>query len=117
MIKKENFQKVLEKLGFDNSKDINIYIKPFPEFDCDLKVDFKNEKFEYPKDIEFDGEFTLNFHQKESFVVFECIHNLLLKGYHPRHIELEKTFSKQKKEDGGGRADIIVKSNDGNILL
>ncbi len=117
MITKENFQKVLEKLGFDNSKDINIYIKPFPEFDCDLKVDFKNEKFEYPKDIEFDGEFTLNFHQKESFVVFECIHNLLLKGYHPRHIELEKTFSKQKKEDGGGRADIIVKSNDGNILL
>ena len=115
MITQENFAKVLEYLNFKNNNDL--YIKKFKEFDCELKVDFKNKKFEYPKEIEFDGEFTLNFHQKESFVVFECVHNLITKGYHPKHIELEKTFSKQKKEDGGGRADIIVKNNDNQILL
>lgn len=115
MITKENFKKVLEFLGF--SEATNIFTKKFNEFDCELKADFQNSKLIYPEDIKFDGEFTLNFHQKESFVVFECVHNLLAKGYHPKHIELEKTFSKQKKEDGGGRADIIVKNNDGEILL
>ena len=115
MITKDNFYKVLEKLGF--TKSTHFYIKKFEAFDCELKVDIKNGKFEYPKEIEFDGEFTLSFHQKESFVVFECVHNLLAKGYHPKHIELEKTFSKQKKEDGGGRADIIVKNNHNEILL
>ena len=116
MITSNNFKKVLESLGgFSNKNDI--YTKKFDEFDCELKVDFKKEKFEYPKEIKFDGEFTLNFHQNESFVVFECVHNLLAKGYNPKHIELEKTFGKQKKEDGGGRADIIIKKNNNDILL
>lgn len=79
MITSNNFKKVLESLGgFSNKNDI--YTKKFDEFDCELKVDFKKEKFEYPKEIKFDGEFTLNFHQNESFVVFECVHNLLAKG-------------------------------------
>ncbi|MDX4040271.1 restriction endonuclease subunit M, partial [Aliarcobacter skirrowii] len=116
MITSNNFKKVLESLGgFSNKNDI--YTKKFDEFDCELKVDFKKEKFEYPREIKFDGEFTLNFHQNESFVVFECVHNLLAKGYNPKHIELEKTFGKQKKEDGGGRADIIIKKNNNDILL
>jgi len=42
MITKDNFKKVLECLGFTKSKDI--YSKKFTKFDCDLKVDFKNEK-------------------------------------------------------------------------
>lgn len=115
MITGDNFRKVLEFLAFSNKNDI--YTKKFDEFDCELKVDFKNAKFVYPKEIKFGGEFTLNFHQNENFVVFECIHNLLVKGYNPNHIELEKSFVKQKKEDGGGRADIIIKKNNDNVLF
>ena len=118
MITKENFQKVLEKLGFNNSKDINIYIKPFPEFDCDLKVDFKNETLIYPeeKGFKINERQTCNFKQAENFVVFECVHKLLLQGYSPKHIELEPKWQLGHGASGG-RADILVKDNDGKSLL
>ena len=118
MITKENFQKVLEKLGFDNSKDINIYIKPFPEFDCDLKVDFKNETLIYPeeKGFKINERQTCNFKQAENFVVFECVHKLLLQGYSPKHIELEPKWQLGHGASGG-RADILVKGNDEKALL
>ncbi len=118
MITKENFQKVLEKLGFNNSKDINIYIKPFPEFDCDLKVDFKNETLIYPeeKGFKINERQICNFKQAENFVVFECVHKLLLQGYSPKHIELEPKWQLGHGASGG-RADILVKDNDGKSLL
>ncbi|MCT7443689.1 N-6 DNA methylase [Aliarcobacter cryaerophilus] len=118
MITKENFQKVLEKLEFNNSKDINIYIKPFPEFDCDLKVDFKNETLIYPeeKGFKINERQTCNFKQAENFVVFECVHKLLLQGYSPKHIELEPKWQLGHGASGG-RADILVKGNDEKALL
>ena len=89
MITKENFKNVLEKLGFTENK--NIYIKPFPELDCELKVDFKNELLIYPEDKGFrvNERQTCNFKANENFVVFECVFKLLNQGYNPAHIELE----------------------------
>ena len=116
MITKENFKNVLEKLGFTENK--NIYIKPFPELDCELKVDFKNELLIYPEDKGFrvNERQTCNFKANENFVVFECVFKLLNQGYNPAHIELEPKWQVGHGASGG-RADILVKDNDGKSLL
>lgn len=116
MITKENFKKVLEKLGFTENK--NTYTKSFPELDCELKVDFKNELLIYPenKGLKVNERQTCNFKANENFVVFECIYRLLNQGYYPAHIELEPKWQLGHGASGG-RADILVKDNDGKSLL
>lgn len=59
---------------------------------------------------------TCNFSANENFVVLECVHRLLEKGYKPEHIELEPKW-KLGRGASGGRADILVKDNDGRPLL
>ena len=116
MIKKENFHKVLEQLGFKKSK--NIYSKKFSEFKTELKVDFEKEELIYPeKDgLTVNERQTCNFKQAENFVVFESVHRLLNQGYNPKHIELEPKWQVGHGASGG-RADILVKDNDDNALL
>jgi len=48
--------------------------------------------------------------------VLECVHRLLEKGYKPEHIELEPKW-KLGRGASGGRADILIKDNDGRPLL
>lgn len=116
MITKENFKKVLEKLGFSNEN--NIYTKHFETVGCDLKADFINQKLVYPieKGFELNDGTTSNFSHPENFVVFECVARLLKKGYRPEHIELEPRWS---LGHGGksGKADICVKNKDGSPYL
>lgn len=116
MITKENFQKVLEELGFSNEN--NIYTKHFETVGCDLKADFANQKLIYPteKGFEVNDGTTSNFSHPENFVVFECVARLLQKGYRPEHIELEPRWS---LGHGGksGKADICVKNKDGSPYL
>ena len=116
MITKENFKKVLEKLAFTENK--NIYTKTFHELDCELKVDFKNELLIYPenKGLKVNERQTCNFKANENFVVFECVFKLLNQGYNPAHIELEPKWQVGHGASGG-RADILVKDNDGKSLL
>ncbi len=117
MITKENFKELLEKLDF-TSADKNIYSKHFENTDCDLEVDFKNEKLIYPVEKGFtvnDGT-TSNFSHNENFVVFECVARLLQKGYRPEHIELEPRWSLGRGEKSG-KADICVKNKDGSPYL
>lgn len=116
MITKENFQKVLKKLGFSNEN--NIFTKHFEAVGCDLKADFANQKLIYPteKGFEVNDGTTSNFSHPENFVVFECVARLLQKGYRPEHIELEPRWS---LGHGGksGKADICVKNKDGSPYL
>lgn len=116
MITKDNFYKVLEKLGF--SKSAHFYIKKFKEFDCELKVDTKKEELIYPENSGFkvNERQTCNFKANENFVVFECVHRLLRQGYHPKHIELEPKWQVGHGASGG-RADILVKDNSNKSLL
>lgn len=114
MITKDNFQKVLEYLGFDLSQEI--YTKKFPQFDCELKADFKNEELIFPKELIVHDKTTSNFSSPENFVVFECVHRLLSQGYHPSHIELEKKWQLGHSQKSG-KADVYIKDNDGNSLL
>lgn len=79
MITKDNLKEVLELLNFKPdswgdtwSKSVNSY---------HLQVDFANQKLIYPQGIKIHDTTTSNFSHPENFVVFECVHRLLEKGY------------------------------------
>jgi len=116
MITKENFKQVLETLRF--AENNGIYTRKYNNVDCELKVDFKNEKLIFPteKGFQVNDETTSNFSHPENFVVFECVARLFEKGYRPEHIELEPRWS---LGHGGksGKADICVKNKDDSPYL
>ena len=62
MINKDNFNIVLEKLGFTKTKEV--YSKKYNN-GAVLKADFKNKKLIYPKEIKKGSETTTNFSQNE----------------------------------------------------
>lgn len=117
MIKKESFKSVIKYLGFKQEEgQKGVYYKDF--VDCSLKVDFANEKMIYPEEcgLIVNDKTTSNFDKDENFVVFECVHRLLAKGYRPEHIELEAKWQ-LGRDVKGGKADILVKKPDNSVLL
>lgn len=115
MIDKNNFKDVLNFLGFEESGDI--FINHYDN-NAYLKVDVNNNKLIYPEDqgLTINERQTCNFSQNENFVVFECVHRLLTQGYKPEHIELEKKWQLGRGASGG-RADVLIKDNNGYSLL
>lgn len=109
----KNFEALLSTLSF-TLKDKN-YSKIF-ENGAVLTADFENEKLIYPDGLTVHEQQTCNFKQDENFVVFECVHRLLEKGYSPQSIELEPKW-KLGHGASGGRADILVKDRVNNSLL
>ncbi len=116
MITKTNFKSLLKKLDFTQNGDI--FIKKFEEFDCELRVDFKNQKLIYPenKGLIVNDKTTSNFSSHENFVVYEAVHRLLTQGYKPNHIELEKKWQLGHTQKSG-KADIVIKDNADKIIL
>lgn len=116
MINKTNFQDLLIYLNF--AKQGKIFVKNFGDNDFELKVDFDKEQLIYPEDKGFiiNERQTCNFKAPENFVVFECVHKLLSQGYNPAHIELEPKWQVGHGASGG-RADILIKDNDGKSYL
>ena len=114
MITKNIFKDVLKTLGFKAKG--NTFQKSIGE--TDLKVDFNQQLIIYPEDkgLKVNRRDTCNFSQNENFVVFECVHRLLEKGYKPDHLELEPTW-RIGHSASGGRADILVKDQRNNSLL
>lgn len=116
MITENNIHKVLTIIGFSYDKVTNRYFKEFPEYgDCSMIADLKNKKLIYPNEI-LGRDRNTGFDQNENFVVFECVHRLLEKGYRPENIELEKVWS-LGHEQKGGRADICVYSHENDTIL
>jgi type I restriction enzyme M protein len=109
MIKKDNFKEVLNYLEFKEDGETVWQ-------NGDFKVDFQKEKLIYPEDVKIHGEFTTTFKDNENFVVFEAVFRLIKKGYKSEHIELEPKW-KVGHGASGGRADILVRDNDGKALL
>lgn len=114
MINENNFPNLLQYLGFN--QDGKVYTKHFDTTDNFLQVNFTKQELTYPTTLKVNSEHTTNFASKENFVVFECVHRLLEKGYKPEHIELEPKF-KVGHGASGGRADILVSNHQGNPLL
>ncbi|MBS8122080.1 hypothetical protein [Candidatus Vampirococcus lugosii] len=117
MITKQNLKEVLKKLNFQEIKE-NYFSKKFENFDCNLEVDFQNEKLVYPENsgLKINDRTISNFKAPENFVVFECVNRLLEQGYNPKHIELEPKWQVGHGASGG-KADVLVKNNLGNSYL
>ncbi|MDA8430617.1 MAG: restriction endonuclease subunit S [Geobacteraceae bacterium] len=116
MINIDNLKYLLESLNFKSKNDV--YSKHYNDNDAFLNVDLKKQEIIYPeeKGLTINERQTCNFKANENFVVFECIHRLLEKGYKPEHIELEPKW-KLGHGASGGRADILIKDNAGKALL
>ena len=112
MITKNSFKKVLEVLGF--TEEGSIFQKSDGE--VNLKVDFGKQRLIYPEGLKVNRQDTCNFSHPENFVVFECVHRLMDKGYKPEHLELEKPY-RIGHSASGGRFDILVKDHQENPLL
>ena len=119
MITKENFKDLLILLDFKENP-AQIFTKTLTN-NTALKVDFKAKKLIYPANTSTDlnspngivihDDTTSNFSHPENFVVFECVHRLLQKGYKKEHIELEPRWN-LGREAKGGKADILVRDNE-----
>ncbi|MDL0146565.1 restriction endonuclease subunit S [Campylobacter felis] len=120
MITQQNLKEVLEILGFEalsagvgeskklNSKHTNIYTKTINSYI--MQVDFAKQKLIYPQGIKIHDATTSNFSHPENFVVFECVHRLLEKGYKAESLELEPRWQ-LGREAKSGKADILVRDN------
>ena len=115
MIDESNLIDVLKALNFEHKSE-NVYKKSFNKTDCSIEVDFVNRKIIYPEEIQIMTHTTTNFDSPENFVVLECVTRLLNKGYRPKHIELEKTWTLGHTKKGG-RSDICVSGTDEKILF
>jgi type I restriction enzyme M protein len=114
MISQDSFTELLDLLGFDKNK--SAYSKTIGL--TSLSVDTYKKAIYYPESdgLVVNERQTCNFSADENFVVFECVHRLLEKGYKPEHIELEPKW-KLGRGASGGRADILVRDNFGKPLL
>ena len=112
----ENLKDLLHFLNFTHQN--NVFTKKFPKGDHALSIDFESKKISYPEDfgLKVNERQTCNFSSNENFVVFECVHRLLEKGYKPEHIELEPKW-KLGHGASGGRADILVKNHQNKPFL
>lgn len=114
MLTQDNLMNLLSALGFEakgavHQKTINGAL---------LEVDFAKHEIRYPEaaGLLVNERQTCNFDANENFVVLECVHRLLEKGYKPQHIELEPKW-KLGRGASGGRADVLIKDNAGRPLL
>ena len=109
MITKERFKALLKHLHF-KEKTKNVFTKTINE--SVLEVDFNQGKIIYPenggKGLQVNQRQTCHLSANENFVVFECVHRLLEKGYKPEHLELEPQWQLGRGASGG-RADILIK--------
>lgn len=115
MITVDNLQALLIKLGYKQEEQRYVYNF---ESKCKIVVDFENEQILYPVEqgLVVNERQTCNFSDNENFVVLECVHRLLEKGYKPQHIELERRWTLGHLQKSG-RADICVMNATGNDLL
>lgn len=75
---------------------------------------YKESIIDYGRDIEKKRNTTCNFSDDENLVVLECVDRILVKGYKPSSIILEKDFKLGHKP---GYLDIYVKDNDNKCYM
>lgn len=115
MITTNNFKQILRSLGFTEHN--NHFTKSFGSLiECVMEVNWNKSELIYPDPVKINDRTTCNFQNPENFVVFECVHRLLSKGYRPEHIELEKRWS-LGHDSKGGKADICVYDETGQSML
>lgn len=110
-------KKHITALGFiPKNGTSGIYHKVYSDHDnYVISIDFDKEHIEYGDKIIAESKTTQNFSQPENFVVLECVDRLLIKGYKPQNIILEKTWP--SGHGTSGRLDICVNREDGTPYM
>jgi len=117
---KENLLAMLPVLGF--TKHGNTWSKSI--HGAIMAVETAKEELIYPEDQGFtiNERQTSNFSSLENFVVFECVHRLLEKGYHAKNIELKPKWKVGHGASGGRAISILhplvkAPTEDGDVRL
>lgn len=109
-----DIKKHITALGFVPKNGTNgIYHKTYVDYA--IEIDFERQNINYGNSIIAESRTTQNFSQPENFVVLECVDRLLLKGYKPQNIILEKTWP--SGHGTSGRLDICVNREDGTPYM
>ena len=109
-----DIKKHVVALGFVPKNGTNgIYHKMY--LDYAIEIDFEKQSINYGSAITADSKTTQNFLDAENFVVLECVDRLLIKGYKPQNIVLEKTWP--SGHGTSGRLDICINREDGTPYL
>ena len=114
MITKENLKEFLQKLNFIPDKSGEIFTKNYQN--DNILINFKSQKIIYPKELICGDKTSSNLDHPENFVVLECIDRLLTSGYTPSNLEIERKW-KLGRDQKSGKADIIVKDNQGSTYM
>lgn len=109
-----DIKKHITALGFVPKNGANgIYHKTYVDYA--IEIDFERQNINYGNSIIAESRTTQNFSQPENFVVLECVDRLLIKGYKPQNIILEKTWP--SGHGTSGRLDICVNREDGTPYM
>lgn len=109
-----DIKKHITALGFVPKNGTNgIYHKTYVDYA--IEIDFEKQNINYGNSIIAENRTTQNFSQPENFVVLECVDRLLIKGYKPQNIVLEKTWP--SGHGTSGRLDICVNREDGTPYM
>jgi type I restriction enzyme M protein len=103
--------------GFSaNPKDAKVYSKTYDKIKYQMSVDFTKKRIDFGLEIKKGDDTTSHLENPENIVVLECVDRLLVKGYKPADLTLEKKW-KLGRTAKSGKADITVKGKDGKTLL
>ena len=109
-----DIKKHITTLGFVPKNGTNgIYHKIYVDYA--IEIDFEKQSVNYGDGIIAESRTTQNFSLLENFVVLECVDRLLIKGYKPHNIVLEKTWP--SGHGTSGRLDICVNREDGTPYM
>lgn len=109
-----DIKKHITALGFVPKNGTNgIYHKIYVDYA--IEIDFEKQSINYGSGITADSKTTQNFSDAENFVVLECVDRLLIKGYKPQNLILEKTWP--SGHGTSGRLDICVNREDGTPYM
>jgi type I restriction enzyme M protein len=107
MTKHIYFQALTQFIGFIPTNEAKtIYSKSYQDLKYTITINFEKEQIDYPKPMNLGDKTTSNFQASENFVVLECVDRLLIKGYKPENITLEKKWGLGHRDKG--KADIFV---------
>lgn len=104
----DEIKEIIKLIGFelkDGEKDL-VYEKKYNKHNNYIisiklnELDYTKSIIDYGEAIKYGRKTTQNLHQKENFVVLECVNRLLEKGYSPNEIVLEKDYPTGRNEKG-----------------
>ncbi|MEQ1733989.1 MAG: N-6 DNA methylase, partial [Bacteroidia bacterium] len=110
-----NTTNYIQTIGFTPKENAaNIFEKKYTN-GYTLELDVKKETIHFGGIIKIQGKLTQKITKPEDYVVLECVNRLLLTGYAPETISLEKVYP--AGHGFSGRLDICVTHPDGTEFL